>query len=720
MFVALEAIEILQGALTLADFLEKEEREQVLRRIAQLQRRNDDPRTFIAFVGEKKAGKSSLLKMLTGIPLPTAVRECTAAICLIQLGLDWYHMANLQSGEMRTFEALDDTKQHRLLRLARQKDKLAAEMAVQKIQTAESRYEEAKDILHERIEKTKDASDQVQQNQSALEEAEEQVPFLWSVWKNFSWISPAVRSRLDDIEQKKKDIEEAKNLLQQTAYDVAEQERITAELVSLIPEKWKEAKEAAMLSKQDVDDAKNELKRIAQDNKDKFAQEIQELIDVEYEAAERVEILTPDVDIPCDIVLLDTPGFNTDLPAHRRRAWEAIEEMADVCILVSDIRQPMPETALKMLRRIAPFCPYMHLALTKSDLALEEASLLQEDPEQEIAEAKQVAKSRVRKYWDGDMNIWVVAANGDSLEESRSKFRTFWDSIPSQARKVKSRKLGAYAIGELVDMLEIHILLLQEKLQQFDEVSKDIASSVYMQLEGKTDSIKQDAESLINRVRKEMQERIDSLEEKWVEQVQQCETKSEVKKTLDRIQLEMDSEAKECAQLAENGLLSGIQQAAIVIWGGDPKQVTQLIPQTTLPTPRSGSKGLWVLTAGGAAAGVAAGWVLTGTLTVPLLIAAGAGGIASLMLSPLAEAKEKAQQAITKGMKQARNNIMKKFEQIDKQVESEIQRFAQEQLQADLEGRRSSLRKKQVAKIQTIQELQRNLEKSKISFLLNR
>ena len=97
----------------------------------------------------------------------------------------------------------------------------------------------------------------------------------------------------------------------------------------------KEAKEAAMLSKQDVDDAKMELQRIAQDNKDKFAQEIQELIDVEYEAAERVEILTPDVDIPCDIVLLDTPGFNTDLPAHRRRAWEAIEEMADVCILVS-------------------------------------------------------------------------------------------------------------------------------------------------------------------------------------------------------------------------------------------------------------------------------------------------------------------------------------------------------------------------------------------------
>ena len=79
MSIATDAIEILQGALILADFLEEEERGQVLRRIQQLQRRDEDPRTFIAFVGEKKAGKSSLLKAITGVPLPTAVRECTAA-----------------------------------------------------------------------------------------------------------------------------------------------------------------------------------------------------------------------------------------------------------------------------------------------------------------------------------------------------------------------------------------------------------------------------------------------------------------------------------------------------------------------------------------------------------------------------------------------------------------------------------------------------------------
>ena len=132
-----------------------------------------------------------------------------------------------------------------------------------------------------------------------------------------------------------------------------------------------------------------------------------------------MDILSPHVDIPVNMVLMDTPGFNTELPEHRRRAWSAIEEMADVCILVSDIRQPMPETALKMLRRIAPFCPYMHLALSKSDLALEEASVLQEDPEQEVIEAKQVARDRIRPYWDGDMNIWVVAADGENKQNDQ-------------------------------------------------------------------------------------------------------------------------------------------------------------------------------------------------------------------------------------------------------------------------------------------------------------
>ena len=115
----------------------KKEREQIPKRIAQLQRRDVDSRIFIAFVGEKKAGKSSLLKMITGVPLPTAVRECTAAVCLIQLGLDWHHMATLRDGEKTDFQTIDNSREQRILRLARRKDKLAAETSLKTIQQAE-------------------------------------------------------------------------------------------------------------------------------------------------------------------------------------------------------------------------------------------------------------------------------------------------------------------------------------------------------------------------------------------------------------------------------------------------------------------------------------------------------------------------------------------------------------------------------------------------------
>ena len=162
-------------------------------------------------------------------------------------------------------------------------------------------------------------------------------------------------------------------------------------------------------------------------------------------------------------MLLDTPGFNTEQIDHRRRAWEAIEEMADVCILVSDIRQPMPDSALQMLRRIAPFVLYMHVALTKSDLALEEASNLMEDPEAEVRDARAVAQSRIEPYWDDPMSIWVVDSVGDGSSDTIELFSSFWASISEQAREVKSKKLGALAITEMIDILGNSLTVARRK-----------------------------------------------------------------------------------------------------------------------------------------------------------------------------------------------------------------------------------------------------------------
>ena len=120
---ALQAIQILDSALVVMDHFTDVERAQIQRRIGQLRQRADDPRTFIAFIGEKKAGKTALVKALTGVPLPVAVRECTAAICEIQVGLDWHHHATYKSGETKTFEAIDNSSEMSTLQKAQKANK---------------------------------------------------------------------------------------------------------------------------------------------------------------------------------------------------------------------------------------------------------------------------------------------------------------------------------------------------------------------------------------------------------------------------------------------------------------------------------------------------------------------------------------------------------------------------------------------------------------------
>ena len=146
----------LETALQQSDFLSPEERERIMTRLAQLHRRSQDPRIFIAFIGEKKAGKTALVRALTGVPLPVAVRECTAAVCEIQIGMDWHHEVVLADGSVSNFEALDDSEQHIRVREAERFEKIAQENAIStknseelKLERAEKEEQEAKNQLQQ-------------------------------------------------------------------------------------------------------------------------------------------------------------------------------------------------------------------------------------------------------------------------------------------------------------------------------------------------------------------------------------------------------------------------------------------------------------------------------------------------------------------------------------------------------------------------------------------
>ena len=721
MSTATDAIEILQGALILADFLEQEERSQVLRRIQQLQRRDDDPRTFIAFVGEKKAGKSSLLKAITGVPLPTAVRECTAAVCLIQMGLDWHHLAELDSGEKRNFEALDDSQERRVLRLARRKDKAAAEKAITQIEAAEQAHLQAKQQLQSQETKAEQHAQQLVAYQTSLQTQQENLPFMWDIVKNFGWIAPKVRSIQENLDKTAEQIVQAEIDLEKEEQRLLAQRIETDALASVIPERWKEAKEAASISKEQVRDAKQGLQEIARANKDKFHTELHNLIDVEAEAAAQVEILTPNANIPVDVVLMDTPGFNTERPEHRRRAWEAIEERADICVLVSDIRQPMPETALKMLRRITPFCPFMHLALTKSDLALEEASILQDDPATEILEAKQVAQRRVEPYWDGEMNIWVVSAQGEQKQQSQKIFTQFWESLPTKAHELKSKKLSIHAIAEFIDILDIHILLAQDDLRTFDTDALKAVQQTFEQVELHTKKSTTLVQDLVSTISGKLHTRLEELEQQWLTKIRHGKTKSDIKLTLDTVQKTMEVETTSLSKDVEQALLKGVEQIAHQLIHDHPTQFQQLMSTVSAQQHRSQSpaslqstSALWG--AAGGLVGATTGLLLSGSLTGTLLLALGTGGITTILLSPLAEGKEKAAHAISESVEMSFTHMNTQLLSFTGTLEQECSRQIQDILQKKLEEQRTHERQNMVRKIQRMQDIQQRLEDAKFGF----
>ena len=115
--------------------------------------------------------------------------------------------------------------------------------------------------------------------------------------------------------------------------------------------------------------------------------------------------------------------------------------MADICILVSDIRQPMPNS-LMMLEACGTICPYLHVALTKTDLAYQEAEDFGGDPEEEIEEAEEIARHRISRRWESDdhdmKNLDGCFQRRMIKREHAVCFIHFGEEMPKSARKQKS------------------------------------------------------------------------------------------------------------------------------------------------------------------------------------------------------------------------------------------------------------------------------------------
>ena len=717
------AIDILQKALNEAPWIRPEEQAQIERRIVQIDKRKNDPRIFVAFIGEKKAGKTALVRALTGVPLPVAVRECTAAICEIQVGLEWYHEATYGSSTPeRHFVPLDAQEQEEHLEDAQKnKKKLQKEakdkfnLATKALHTAQSRVERKQE---EKIQAQENCSLARKENQKALGNN----PWIWSFLSILAWLIPPIRRRLDRIEETTIHYEQQEQKLAALTTELTlykeEEEKKENEYTTAEEHQQKQNKKAEKILIQ----AQKAYSDAIEANENKFQSELTELIDVHQKPAERITIHTPNANIPNNIVLLDTPGFNTDLESHRRKAWEAIEELADVCILVSDLRQPMPDTALNMLDQLEPFCPFMHVALTKTDLALSEAEELGDNPLEEIEEAESVARARIKRHWDRPMNIWRISSIEEhDQKQTQSLFQDFWEQLPHNARELKTHLLSIHALREFMDILTVHIQIHKKSLSKID-VASDLAYAMAGQLEEQLPEIEHRTQKLLTRIQLEATEKIGSFEQQWIEKIEGCETKRTLKKQWEQLQKSMQQSYQGVAQELSQQLDYGARRIAGQIFKGEGEIEVQgnELSQTSTDVAEKEDQSQWMWTAGGIAAGATVGVILSSGMALSLIFAAGAGSMTRLLLSPLSKAKSNIINNIEKSAEQEQKNLQEQLNNLKEEISENVLQAAEEELRLQIQKREEEERKKQEDSLKEVQSMLADIMSKREELVRNR
>ncbi|MGC6510245.1 MAG: dynamin family protein [Myxococcota bacterium] len=564
-----EAIALINDALQ-SQLYPAETNHILLNRKKQLERRTQDDRIFVAFIGEKKAGKTALVRALTQVPLPTAVRECTAAVCEIQVGNALHHHAHFSDGKDQRFEAIDDTQHRQKLQSQQSKDTEAAKASAKQIIDAERKKKDTEIKMSAQKKDLIELEKNIGTNQRELRSAQGSQPWMLPWMRPFKWLSSNISERLNTIERIESELNEA----QQTH---AQQKEQLAELLGLhdaqeeeLKDKWDFARNQAIKYGKAIQDTEMEIEHIQKENTKRFAGDLSLLIDVQKNPAERIQIQSPNLDIPDNLVILDTPGLNTDRPDHRRRAWSAIEELADVCILVSDLRQPMPDTLMDMLDRLIPYCPNLHVALTKRDLARNDAVGLSDSPDTEVAEAIIMAKARIADRWPHPLQVWSVASiNPTDQEDVRTKFKVFWEKLSPELRVQKHGLLASAVLAEIADLLTPQIADIQSQLSALKSERRHLETTANQSIVDRFDLTEHPFSPILLRLRSKIREHIRLPEAQWLKNLEAADSIPVIQSSLTAVKTQLDAQIQNLTEWLRGELNVEIQNQASQMWHGD-------------------------------------------------------------------------------------------------------------------------------------------------------
>jgi|GEM_PF-7107743 len=438
-----DANQVLAKLKAHADRLGEATSEQVRKAVMEIRLRLNREEVFVCVVGEQKAGKSTLLNAILGMPLlGTAVRECTGTVTYLRCGDRLGYRARLGAEQWEDFaDVFPDQLDDFATEIAEQQkglercDQIEAEYPVHQ-RKLEQTLHEMKQTLATQLQELRTAdvaaaecedrhSQQLEQTQALkkqLREAGQAVPWQyrhaggWRAtphrmvrlitkrWRDSDWENHLAEvTRLEQQQvlvlklakemQQANEIADTKRQLVAEQQDKVEATTLQLEEVCETLRVLPETRARYQQHKQQIEQASLEHQTARWE---RFHDDVKQLTDMNHRGheVEELHLTVPTKRLPTGVVLIDTPGVNTATEANRERAWRAIEEHADACMVVSDLVQTVSESTRQFVQQVQTVTPHLLLVLTKLDAVLRNATLSGGDAEEEVAEAIQVGRSR--------------------------------------------------------------------------------------------------------------------------------------------------------------------------------------------------------------------------------------------------------------------------------------------------------------------------------------
>eukprot|EP00913_Durusdinium_trenchii_P022830 g21434.t1 len=398
---------------------------------------------YVSVVGEKKAGKSTFLNaILGGRLLSAAVRECTGTVTMIRSSDDIAFRATLENGRVESMANvfLDRREQLRrtlaksqaqirhyeeaAVRLPEQRAALTEKLteATQTAGALRHQLEEATGQYEQHCRELGIRETELQEFEARLKIDEKSVPYSFrrlAVWYNpvrsimqkmyIKKAEPGWTAHLENHKQlksSKRDLTKFRKTVQDSLkrqrsieqqLNNAEHQRAnldrdlarTEKRIAALPLRTKTC--SARLERISVCQEQHESQR-----QEAFAEAIRQLTDLKKRGDEvrLLEIWVPTTCIPEGLVIIDTPGVNTDHKQNRERAWGTIRRDADGCIVLSDIGQVVSQSTQEFVREVRGYLPHIILVLTKVDKAIESATFDDDGAVEEIEEARRTGEQR--------------------------------------------------------------------------------------------------------------------------------------------------------------------------------------------------------------------------------------------------------------------------------------------------------------------------------------